>query len=126
MKKRRWARRILFGLLAVVLGTAVLGSIVMLLWNAVVPELFGLTAITFWQAVGLLLLSHILLRGWGPWHRRWGWRNERWRHRMEERLAAMTPEEREKFKAEWQHRCGHSFGEEAPRPSNAPPAPQAG
>ncbi len=71
-------------------------------------------------------LSHILLRGWGPWHRRWGWRSERWRRRMEERLAAMSPEEREKFKAEWQHSCGHGFGDAASRPSGPPPAPQAG
>ncbi len=125
MKKRRWARRILFGLLAAVVGTALLGVVVMLLWNAVMPELFHLAAITFWQAVVLLLLAHILLRGWGPWHRRWGWRSEHWRRRMEERLAAMTPEEREKFRAEWRHGCGHGFREEDPRPSNPPPAPQA-
>ncbi len=126
MRKRRWPRKVLFGLLAGLLGTAVLGAVVMLLWNAVMPEVFGLAVITFWQAVGLLLLAHILLRGWGPWHRRWGWRNEHWRRRMEERLAAMTPEEREKFKAQWQHWCGPGFGEEGPRPGSPPPAPQAG
>ncbi len=126
MRKRRWPRKVLFGLLAGLLGTAVLGAVVMLLWNAVMPEVFGLAVITFWQAVGLLLLSHILLRGWGPWHRRWGWRNEHWRRRMEERLAAMTPEEREKFKAQWQHWCGPGFGEEGSRPGNPPPTPQAG
>jgi len=71
--KRRWLRRIFFGICAVVLGTFVLGAVVMLLWNAVMPPLFGLTGITFWQAVGLFLLAHILLRGWGPW--RHGWRH---------------------------------------------------
>jgi hypothetical protein len=117
--KRRWLRRIFFGICAVVLGTFVLGAVVMLLWNAVMPPLFGLTGITFWQAVGLFLLAHILLRGWGPW--RHGWRHDHWRRRMEEKLAAMTPEEREKFKSEWRHRCGRTSGTDEPEA-----APQAG
>lgn len=37
-----------------------LGAPVMLLWNAVMPVVFGLTKITFWQAIGLNLLGSIL------------------------------------------------------------------
>ena len=33
---------------------------VMLLWNSLMPTIFGLTKIGFWQAFGLLLLSTIL------------------------------------------------------------------
>ncbi len=33
----------------------------MLLWNAVVPHIFGLTKLTFWYSVGLLMLSNLLL-----------------------------------------------------------------
>jgi hypothetical protein len=40
---------------------------------------------------------------------------------MEEKLAAMTPEEREKFKSEWRHRCGRTSGTDEPEA-----APQAG
>lgn len=102
--KGRWALRAgkMVGLLIV--GSLVIGLVVMLLWNALIPELFNGPTLTFWQAVGLLILSHILLRGWG--HRGHGWRGDRWRHRFEEKLAAMTPEEREKFKEEWRRRCG--------------------
>lgn len=98
-----------FGKFAVmaVLALLVLGGVVMLLWNALVPELFHGPVLTFWQAVGLLFLSHILLRGWGRWRHGNGWKHDRWKHRFEEKLAAMTPEEREKFKDEWKRRCGY-------------------
>jgi hypothetical protein len=36
------------------------GWIVMLLWNWLMPEIFGLKAVSYWQAWGLLLLSCIL------------------------------------------------------------------
>ena len=38
----------------------ILGAPVMLLWNAVMPVVFGLSKITFWQAIGLNLLGSIL------------------------------------------------------------------
>ena len=94
-----------------VVGALVLGVIVFLLWNALVPDLFHGPSITLMQSIGLLVLSHILLRGWGRWRYSNGWRHERWRRKFEEKLAAMTPEEREKFKAEWEHRCGYRPGE---------------
>lgn len=45
-----------FGVLA---GTAFTFAL-MLLWNWLMPAIFGLTVITFWQALGLLALSKIL------------------------------------------------------------------
>ena len=83
----------------------VFGFVTMLLWNALIPDLFHGPILTFWQAVGLLVLSHILFRGFGG-HRHGGWAHHHWKHRFEEKLAAMTPEEREKFKEEYHHRCG--------------------
>lgn len=111
--KGRWALKAakMVGLLIV--GSLAIGLLVMLLWNALIPELFNGPAISFWQSVGLLVLSHILLRGWG--YRSHGWRRDRWRHRFEEKLAAMTPEEREKFKEEWRRRCGWVPGEHGPQ-----------
>ncbi len=44
---------------------AAFGYIVMLLWNWLMPTLFGLTAITFWQAVGLTALCKLLFGGFG-------------------------------------------------------------
>lgn len=36
------------------------GYILMLLWNWLMPELFGLPALGYWQAIGLLLLAKII------------------------------------------------------------------
>jgi len=40
----------------------ILGWTLMLLWNWLMPTIFGLPLITFWQAVGLNLLSTILFK----------------------------------------------------------------
>ena len=70
------------------------GAIVQLLWNWLLPSLLGARQITFWQALGLLVLSRILFGGFGR-HGRHGFRGARrsgcghW-----ERL---TPEEREEL-----------------------------
>jgi len=110
--KRWWLLKIAKVIVIAVVATIVLGFVVTWLWNGLIPDLFKGPEIGFWQAVGLLLLSHILLRGWGRWRYANGWHRDRWRHRLEEKLAAMTPEDREKFKQEWRHRCGwHHEGE---------------
>ena len=42
---------------------ALFGAVTMWLWNWLMPEIFKLPAIGFWQAVGILLLSQILFKG---------------------------------------------------------------
>lgn len=50
-------------LVAVSFGASVLMALpVMWLWNAVVPDLFNLPVITFWQAFGLTLLCSFLFK----------------------------------------------------------------
>ena len=44
---------------------AAFGAAVMLLWNALVPQIFGLTQLGYLQALGLLLLTRILFGGFG-------------------------------------------------------------
>ena len=39
-----------------------LGLIVMLLWNWLMPLIFGLVTINIWQAIGLILLSSFLIK----------------------------------------------------------------
>jgi hypothetical protein len=41
------------------------GLVVMSLWNWLVPPLFGLPEVTFWQGLGLVLLGRILFGGFG-------------------------------------------------------------
>jgi hypothetical protein len=87
-------------------AAAVLGAVVMTLWNAVVPTLFtSARPIDYLHALGLLILSRILFggfRGHGGWHGR--------RHFA--KWQSMTSEERERIM-----RCGprdRRPGEQAP------------
>ena len=83
-----------FAIVAMVAFMALGGYLVLLLWNWLLPALFGIRLITFWQALGILVLSRILFGGFG-------WRGSRRppRRMMEERCDRMTPEERERFRA---------------------------
>ena len=104
--KTWWVIKIIKGIIFVSIAILAFGSIVMGLWNALVPDLFHGPALTFWQAIGLLILTHLLFRGIGGFGRGHGWHRGRWRQRFEEKLATMTPAEREKFKEEYSRRCG--------------------
>ena len=100
--KRHWILRGLKVLLFVALAATVFSFVVMALWNRLMPGIFGLHAISFWQALGLLVLSKILFGGFRgrpafAMH---------WRHRMMERWEHMTSEEREKFRAGLRGGCG--------------------
>ena len=101
MKKKWMIRGLRFTALAALAAT-VFSLVVMALWNWLMPALFGLRAIGFWQALGLLVLSRILFGGFRgrPGH------GMRWRRRMMERWEQMSPEEREKFR----HGLREEFG----------------
>lgn len=89
-------------LLFAFMAAIVLGFVVKSLWNALMPGIFGWHLISFWQALGLLVLSKLLFGGFhprgGPGDRR------HWKNRMKERWEGMTPEERERFRQGM--RCG--------------------
>ncbi|WP_103865698.1 hypothetical protein [Aquimarina sp. I32.4] len=54
---------IIFGVIAIT-GLAILfGFVIMWLWNWLMPDIFGLTTLTYWQAVGLFILLKIFLGG---------------------------------------------------------------
>jgi len=56
---------IIFGAIAIT-GLAILfGFVIMWLWNWLMPEIFGLTTLKYWQAVGLFILLKILFGGFG-------------------------------------------------------------
>jgi len=102
--KARWAKRGLkVGVIGVV-AVAVFGFLVMTLWNWLAPAVFGLRSITFWQALGILILSKILFGGFSG---RPGFGGH-WRRRMNDRWQEMTPEERGKFRQGMFSRCGRS------------------
>lgn len=56
---------IIFIAILAVLFITLFGYALMYLWNWLMPLIFGLPVITFWQALGLCLLSKILFGGFG-------------------------------------------------------------
>ena len=109
MKRHRIFRGLKILVIASVAVT-VFSFVVMALWNRLIPAIFGLHAITFWQALGLLVLSKILF---GGFHGRPAFAMH-WRQRMIERWEQMTPEEREKFRAGMRRGCGPFGSSPAP------------
>ncbi|MEM7659540.1 MAG: hypothetical protein AAF399_25720 [Bacteroidota bacterium] len=79
-------------------GGLIKGFVIMLVWNLLIPALFGGPTIGFFQALLLMLLGHLLTGG--MCHR--GHHNKHWKARfkekMREKMEGMTPEEREKFR----------------------------
>jgi hypothetical protein len=88
-------------LVMVAVACTVFGYVTMRLWNWLMPEIFGLRVITFAQAIGLLVLSKILL---GGFHKHGNHRG--WKGRMEKRWDRMSPEERERLRAGMRGRWG--------------------
>ena len=59
------AAMVIFGIIGIAGLGILFGFIIMWLWNWLMPEIFGLTTLTFWQAVGIFILLKILLGGIG-------------------------------------------------------------
>ena len=97
--RRKWIFIVPAAIVGIVVFTFIGGQLVRLLWNWLVPPIFGWSQITFWQALGLLALCRILFGGRGG-------RGFRRSH------SSFTPEERERFRQRMRDRFG--FGSEAP------------
>lgn len=93
MNAQRWIEKSLFIVIMLFIIFAGFGQAVLQLWNWLIPPIFGLQEITYWQAVGLMGLSWILFGGL----RGLGFMDTRGRSRPE-RLEQMTPEERRRFR----------------------------
>lgn len=99
------------------------GEVVKLLWNWLLPPLFGWKMITYWQALALLALCRILFGGFGRHGGPRGGRRrsqERVWEAVEDRCANMTPEERAAFRQRMREKWG--FG--PPSGSSGSPQPQ--
>ena len=67
--------------------------IVMHLWNWLMPDIFGITTLTFWQTLGVLLLCKLLFlgSGWGGYRGKFKGRRGRpsrepWENGIKQRL----------------------------------------
>lgn len=105
-----WIKRAIFIPIAVVAGIFVFGSVVMLLWNNLLPALFGIGTITFWQALGILVLSKILFGGFGGGHK--GHKCHCSSHHDHGKWMHLSSEEKEKIKSAWGDKCDSSMRQE--------------
>ena len=89
--RRKWLWFLPIGVAAIALFIFIGGTVVQLLWNWLLPSLFGWPSVSFWQAVGILALSRILFGRWGGGGRgghRWSSEEkDRFRQRIRERWA---------------------------------------
>ena len=106
MKTGKWiVKMVAFGLMAI----ALVGLATMLLWNWLVPELFHGPVISFWQALGLLVLTKILFWSFAKKSHNYG---GHWRPYWKDKWNAMTPEVRERFKQKMKDKwCYKESGE---------------
>ncbi len=57
--------KVLIGGIIVIILILLFGYITMRLWNWIMPEVFGLTTLGYWQALGILVLAKIFFGGFG-------------------------------------------------------------
>jgi len=106
MRNRKFSKgkKIIFFIPVVLLIAAVLGFVVMFLWNGILPDVVHAGCLTFWQALGLLVLCRILF---GNFNKGGGGNRFREKAReMRSKWEGMNEEERAKFKEEYRRRCG--------------------
>ena len=99
--KRNRTRRIIFLFLVIgPLAVFIVGGLTMLLWNNVLVPVLHVSSVTFWQALGILVLAKILFSSFAG-----RGRPRRFFQKQRMMWEGMTPEQREKFKQEWRDRC---------------------
>lgn len=101
--RRRGPRgRFYFFLLVAGAAALALGGVVMVLWNAILPEVVHAGRLSYWQGVGLLVLCRVLFGSFGTGRGGADWRTPRRGHEKWQRMSA---EERQQFRQQWQHRA---------------------
>ena len=105
--KKIWIRKVPMVIALVTAGVFAFSGIVMFLWNHTLPVVLHAGAITFWQAMGILVLSKILFSGLSG---RRGMAHRHWKKQMFGQWQDMTPEEKEMFAA--RRGCRKSFATE--------------
>lgn len=111
-KGRFWLKKIALFVVLAPLFVVAFGYVVMALWNFTMPGIFGVSTITFWQAIALLLLSKILFSGF---HGGKGYRHDHPRSTYwKQHWKSMTEEERAQYRERWRRWCDTRPSESAP------------
>lgn len=110
MNTMYYHRKKFFFIPLIIAGVALFTTITMLLWNALLPEIFNLTTINFWQAAGLLILARLFF-GFGH-SGKWGGHGPYMSRDVRSKIRNMSPEEKKEFfmkmqynREMWHHGC---------------------
>ena len=113
---KRGMRFLMFGVLGIA-AVAAFGLLTQWLWNWLVPGLFNGPALTFWQALGVIVLSEILFgsfgRGGRGCHRYGHWGPDGYKSAWAAKWRGMSPEDREKFKQKMSEKWCYSEKKDA-------------
>lgn len=90
-----------FFLLFIPLLIGALAGGVMILWNAILPDIFDVKRITYGQALGLFILCRILFGGF-----QFGGPHRPWKKHRRNRWSNLNQAEKDRLKEEWRRRCG--------------------
>jgi len=103
---------------------ALLGYVVMLLWNWLIPDLFHGPSIGYWQALGLFVLSKILFWSGGKKYSSDCQPGDAgsapyWKHRFYEKFSSMSEQDRTVFKQKMKEKwCNWEKGQQQPPNTN--------
>ena len=64
----KWTGWVIGGIALAIFLAFIFGYFVMLLWNWLMPTLFGLPVIDFWMAFGIIILSRLIFGSFGHGH----------------------------------------------------------
>lgn len=96
-KGGRIVAMVVAGLVTVAVCGLVFGFFVKYLWNWLMPDLFGLKQVTYWQAFGLVVLFHMVFGSMGPG------RGPVMHKPPRGPRPPRCPEEGEEMRGEWRH-----------------------
>jgi hypothetical protein len=93
MIARRIAKIVVLILIVAPIAIFLFGWVVMYLWNNALVPVLHVSEITFWQGLGILVLSRILFGSFGG-----GSSSNRYYRKQKMMWDEMTPEQKERFK----------------------------
>ena len=104
-EENKWNKRKMLFLPVLIIGIFGISAVVMYLWNNVLSHVLEVNTISYWQAMGMFVLSRILFG-------RFNFKKHRDdKHRcatpaLKDKLMGMTEEEKLEMKEQWKKRCG--------------------
>lgn len=109
MRTMYYHRRKFFYIPLIIAAIALFGWVTMTLWNLLLPEIFNLPVINFWQAAGLLVLAWLFF---GSGHSKWHQNSSHMNRELRSKVKNMSPEEKREFfrkmhyhRNNWQREC---------------------